>query len=227
MADVDGDGLPDLFAEFAVFDEPLNPMNLSGEPGRRVVVAVSGRSGKELWNHVIDQKPVELPAETLDRGITYLRQPGGPLVAVVDGSKWIGLEPATGRPQGPAIDLGFAPAQPVQYTDLDGDGTLEILALKPWEGSFPLTAPTLVAFSMATGKRLWIDRLMAYFNPQEGVPAREWPLAADLDGDGCAEVVVPDVGSLPPRNFTGYGGVRLLDGRNGQTQLGSAHSGPV
>jgi outer membrane protein assembly factor BamB len=230
VADVDGNGLPDLIAEFAVFDDPLNLMNLSGEPGgtegkaeailsgRRVVVAVSGRSGKELWNHVIDQKPVSLPGETFDRGITDLRQPSGWLMAVVDGSKWIGLDPATGRPKGPAIDLGFTPVQPVQYAELDGDGTMEILALEPGQGREPFAAPTLAAVSTATGKRLWIEKLLAHFKPQEGVPAREWLLAADLDGDGRAEVVVPDIGSLPPRNLSLYGGVRLLDGRNGQTR---------
>ena len=205
-ADVDRDGLPDLIAEFAVFDDPLNLMNSAGGPGgtdvkaetllsaRRIVVAVSGRSGKELWNHVIDQKPVDLPGETFDRGITDLRQPSGRLMAVVDGSKWIGLDPATGGPKGPAIDLGFTPVQPVQYAELDGDGTMEILALEPGQGREPFAAPTLAAVSTATGKRLWVEKLMTYFRPQEGVPAREWPLAADLDGDGRAEVVVPDIG---------------------------------
>ena len=218
VADVDGNGLPDLIAEFAVFDDPLNPMKPSGEPGRRVVVAVSGRSGKELWNHVIDQKPVALPAETLDRGITYLRQPAGPLVAVVDGSKWIGLDPATGRPKGPAIDLGFTPVQAVQHADLDGDGTMEILALEPGKGGEPLATPILTAFSTTTGKRLWAEKLMARFMPQNGVRARGWLLAADVDGDGRAEVVVPDMSTRLPRDPWFYGGVRMLDGATGQTR---------
>ena len=75
---------------------------------------------------------------------------------------------------------------------------MEILALEAGQGRQPLATPTLVAFSTATGKRLWVEKLMAYFRPQEGGPASKWPLAADLDGDGCAEVVVPDRGSLPP-----------------------------
>ena len=65
-----------------------------------------------------------------DHGITYVSQPKRPFVAVVDGSKWIGLDPATGRPRGPSIELGFAPIQPIQYADLDGDGSAEILALE-------------------------------------------------------------------------------------------------
>jgi hypothetical protein len=229
-ADADGDGLPDLIAEFAVFDDPKSLMSRSGEtgatdakpetvlPGRRVVAAVSGLSGKELWNHVIDRKPVDLPREALERGITYLSHASGRLVALVYGSTWIGLDAATGRPKGPAIDLGFTPVQPVQHADLDGDGTMEVLALEPGKGGEPVTAPTLAAFSTATGKRLWAIKLMAYFRPQDGVPAREWPLAADFDGDGRAEVVVPDLGALPPRNTTLYGGVRMLDGRTGETR---------
>ncbi len=94
-------------------------------------MAVSGRSGKQLWNYLIDRKPTDLPSETFDHGITYVSQAERPFVAVVDGSKWIGLDPATGRPRGPSIELGFAPVQPIQYADLDGDGSAEILALEP------------------------------------------------------------------------------------------------
>ena len=96
-----------------------------------MVVAVSGRSGKPLWNYLIDRKPTDLPAEALDHGISYISQAKGSFVAVIDGSKWIGLDPATGRLRGPSIDLGFAPVQPIQYADLDGDGSAEILALEP------------------------------------------------------------------------------------------------
>ena len=229
-ADVDGDGLPDLIAEFAVFDDPENLMSRPGEPGatnvkaetifpgRRVVVAVSGGSGAELWSYVIDQKPVDLPAEAFDRGMIYLQQTTGPLVAVVDGSQWISLDPATGHPKGPAIDLGFTPARALQYADLDGDGALEILALEAGKGRQPFLEPTLAAFSTATGKRLWAEKLTASFRPQDGVRAGEWLLAADVDGDGRAEVVVPDVGALPPRKGARYGGVRMIDGPTGQTR---------
>ncbi len=92
------------------------------------------------------------------------------------------------------------------------------LRSSPTKGAYPLTDPTLAAFSIATGKRLWAEKLMAFFRPQVGVAAREWILAADFDGDGCAEVVVPDVGALPPRNLGLYGGVHLLDGRTGKTR---------
>jgi outer membrane protein assembly factor BamB len=228
--DVDGDGTTDLVAEFAVLDDPKGLLSAPGTPsassgaaetilsGRRVVVAVSGRSGKPLWNYLIDRKPTDLPRASFDHGITYVSQPKRPFVALVADSKWIGLDQATGRQQGPTIDLGFAPVLPVEHVDLDGDGAAEILALEAGQGRQPLATPTLVAFSTSTGKRLWVEKLMASFTPQEGGPASKWPLAADLDGDGCAEVVIPDQGSLPPRNVDLYGGIRVLGGRTGQTR---------
>ena len=104
--------------------------------GRRIVVAVSGRSGKELWNYAIDHQPTDLRLRRFDHGINYVFQPKGPFVAVVDGSKWIGLDPATGRVTTPALELGFTPVGPIQYADLDGDGVMEVLALEPSKGSF-------------------------------------------------------------------------------------------
>ena len=115
--DVDGDGTMDLIAEFAVFDDPAAlvtkpSQNMGwGAPtqriltGRRIVVAVSGRSGKELWNYAIDRKLADLPSESFDHGIKYVFQPKRPFVALVDGSKWIGLDPATGRLLGPCDRL--------------------------------------------------------------------------------------------------------------------------
>src|SRR5262249_23934461 len=152
VTDVDGDGAADLIAEFVILDDPEGLIRRPREPAgrneeaetvlaaRRMVVAVSGRSGKPLWDDLIDRKPTELPAEPLDHGISYTSQAKSSFVAVIDGSKWIGLDPATGRPRGRSIDLGFAPILPIQYADLDGDGSAEILALGPNMNFEPLTA---------------------------------------------------------------------------------------
>ena len=51
------------------------------------------------------------------------------------------------------------------------------------------------------------------------VPVRDWPLAADLDGDGRAEIVVPprhNPDTLGPRGWPRYGGIRMLDGATGE-----------
>ena len=227
MADVDGDGAPDLIAEFALFDDPkgLNAeVDLTQRrgvrdeiviDGQRVVVAVSGRSGKELWNYAVDHQPAAMRPDAFDNGIQFVHGPNGPVVVVVAGSKWIGLDPATGRARRPPIELGFEPVQPIQHVDLDGDGTIEILALEPGKGGFePLTDPTLIALSMATGQRLWTNKPMPFFRPMPAVRMRDWPLAADLDGDGRCEIVVPHVDRLDWRGGS-YGGIRMLDGVTG------------
>lgn len=176
MADVDGDGSTDLIAEFAVFDDPkgLNAevdlterRGVGNEiviDGQRVVVAMSGRSGKEIWNYPVDHKAIAMRPDAFDHGIQHVRGPNGPLVVVVAGTKWVGLDAATGRVRRPPIELGSAPALPVQHVDLDGDGTIEILVLEPSKGGFePLTDPTMIAFSMATGQRLWTNKPMPFF----------------------------------------------------------------
>jgi tRNA A-37 threonylcarbamoyl transferase component Bud32 len=226
--DVDRDGITDLVAEFVVLDDPqglVTPpvawpgLGMAAEKtfaARRVVAAVSGRSGKELWSNLIDQKPTDLTHESFNHGITYVSQPNRPLVAVVNGTKWIGLDPATGRARGPAIDLGFEPVPSIQHVDLDGDGTVEILVLEAGKGGEPLTAPTLAAFSTATSRRLWVRELWTVYRPMPAPPVRDWPLAVDLDGDGRAEIVIPHREVLGPRRWPMYGGIRMLDGATGE-----------
>jgi tRNA A-37 threonylcarbamoyl transferase component Bud32/outer membrane protein assembly factor BamB len=232
--EVDGDGTMDLIAEFAVFDDPAALVTKPSQnigwrtptqrilTGRRIVVAVSGRSGKELWNYAIDRKLAELPSESFDHGIEYVSQPKRPFVALVDGSKWIGLDPATGRVTTPSLDLGFTPVGPIQFADLDGDGVMEVLALERGKSPGPesLINPTLAAFSTARGKRLWARKLDAWYRPKPAVAVRDWPLAADLDNDGRVEIVVPDhvdnPDTLGPYGWPRYGGIRLLDGATGE-----------
>ena len=233
--DVDGDGTTDLIAEFAVFDDPAGlvtqPSQNGGTgyadrdeslAGRRIVVAVSGRSGKELWNYVIDQKPADLPSESFDHGITYVSQPKRPFVALVDGSKWIGLDPATGRVTSsgdrPGLHAGWAnPVCGPRRRRRHGSS-----CTRARQGSCqePLIDPTLAAFSTARGKRLWAKKLDAWYRPKPAVPVRDWPLAADLDNDGRAEIVVPDhvhnPDTLGPLGWPRYGGIRMLDGATGE-----------
>ena len=71
-------------------------------------------------------------------------------VAITDGTKWTGLDPATGRPKFGPLELGFVPIRPVQHADLNGDGEPEILAVGMSESQ-----PTLAAFDYKTGRTLW------------------------------------------------------------------------
>ncbi len=250
-ADVDGDGTVDVIAVFASFDDPQAIAARRDDPtgtgatlvptastaGRRVVTAVSGRSGKWLWNHLLDRASRDRVHERLsDRGPAVLSNRGGLTVSVASGFQWVGLDATTGRPRAGPIDLGFEPIRPLQYADLDGDGTPEMLSLGP----IPTQGEFLAAFSTTTGAKLWSKPVQSEYNFQfarvpahwsepvqgdtqpwlygltaPGVPA-EWPVVADLDGDGRAEVVLGYCGPKWP--FGDQGGVEMLDGTTGRTR---------
>jgi serine/threonine protein kinase len=240
--EIDGDGVSDLLALFFVFDDPTGTAFSFGvdgsvlhfeklQPGRRVIAAISGRTGRALWSRTLDSTTMSrpwlwdrlnrwsatpLPFDAVDSEIAVVPGRKGPIIAQVVGSQWTELDPTTGQTRGQPIEFGFVPGRPVQYADLDGDGAPEMLALGPSKAGY--SEPPLVAVSFATGQRLWAERVTGYHTPQAAIPAREWPLVEDLDGDGRAEVVIPDFGALPPRNFANYEGLRLLDGATGQTR---------
>ena len=234
VAGVDGDGIADLIAEFAILDDPMGLVTQPDTPARRganaerilsarrTVFAVSGRSGKELWHRQLDREPVDLNQESLAHGVDYARQPKGPFVAVASGQSQVSLDPATGQVNSPALDLGFTPVGPVQLADLDGDGVMEVLALEQSKNPVaePLINPTLTAFSTARRERLWARKLDAWYLPKPAVAMRDWPMATDLDNDGCAEIVVPDYAHTPdtlgPLGWPRYSGIRMLDGATGE-----------
>ena len=132
------------------------------------------------------------------------------VVAYLDGTHWLQLDPATGRPRGQPLDLGFLPARPLQYADLDSDGEPEILALDQ-SAAFA----SVVAFATGTGRKIWEVPLKTKFEALFGQgPPPDWPLVVDLDGDGRSEIAVPVVGPMSPGD--GYRGVQLIDGASGR-----------
>jgi FG-GAP-like repeat len=209
IADVNGDGTADLIATFLLFERPINEQ-------RRVVVAISGRSGEWLWTFAIDKTPIKVPEASKHRPAVVVQGRQSGLVAYVDGSEWMGLDPATGKMRAGPIDLGFVPVTPVQYADLDGDGEPEVLALGPG----PVAGQReLRAFSIKGGREIWRAAVDAAYEDEHaglGVPPRDRPLIADLDEDGRPEIVVADAGALPPSE--GFRGVRMIDGPTGATR---------
>ena len=234
MMDVDHDGAADIIATVRFGESAEEAKRRIAETGddpsktetrffRRVVMAISGRSGTRLWSYAIDREftvPLEKireakpPAELVQAGRTRL-------IAVLEDEKWLGLDPATGRVKAGPIDLGFAPIRQVPHADLDGDGEPEVLTLG--SDSAGVLQNTLFAYSIKTGRELWakeigsayhvgtVDAFEKRFKRRPIFPA--CLLIADLDGDGRPEIVVADTAAMPP--LAGSRGVRLLDGATG------------
>jgi hypothetical protein len=74
--------------------------------------------------------------------------------------------------------------------------------------------PSLTAFSIEAGRPLWSTTIhVGYDRAADAGIVPVWPMVADLDGDGRAEVAVPDASG--PALKDGYRGARLLDGATG------------
>ena len=234
--DVDGDGTMDLIAEFAVFDDPrrarhqadpewtgwrsANPTNSHRPAHCRGRVGPVGKGALALRDRPESSRTFRVRALTM-ASCTFPSR-NGRSWPLVDGSKWIGLDPATGRVTTPAIDLGFTP---VRSNPVRGPRRrrrhgefLRSSAARLLSGA--LDVPTLAAFSTAHGTAAVGQDADAWYRPKPAVPVRDWPLAADLDGDGRAEIVIPDhvhnPDTLGPLGWPRYGGIRMLDGATGE-----------
>lgn len=154
---------------------------------------------------------------------------GQPRVVIVAGRHIAWLAPATGEVV-EETTLDARPGRPGKWADLDADGTLDFLfaeKVSP-QGATPgivtFDKTRLVAWSGQRRQRLWSADLPAFFPWRETwtTPLPDWPLVADLDGDGSAEVISPDGSS----SFAGtttfvevpWGEIAVRDGRTGETR---------
>lgn len=219
--DVDHDGTPDLIATKLFQESQAEIARRTGKPAtsrsgplvQRVVQAISGRTGRWLWSFSVDPAFTTIKAQFWDKPAAVVHGRRSSIVAILDGTRWLALEPSTGRPKGNPVDLGFEPVRPLQYADLDGDGEPEIVALGPGSMS---KQQSLVGFSSASGRPLWNAAVAAAYSSQSLPFLAEWPWLMDLDGDGRTEVVVPDAGPMPPT--AGFRGMKMIDGISGQTR---------
>ncbi len=179
-----------------------------------MIQGISGRTGRMLWSHPVDPTFTRFAFPAWNRSATIVPGRKPSMLTYIDGAQWMSLDPATGKPRGTPIDLGFVPIGPIRYADLDGDGAPEILAMGPGQAG---NQQTLAAFATGTGQQLWSAPVtVKYENPFDQSMQADWPLVVDLDGDGRSEIVVPDSGPMPPGD--GYRGVRMLDGPSGRTR---------
>jgi hypothetical protein len=161
--------------------------------------------------------PVPYPA-------VAVRLDGRDVLAVSAGTRLVTLDPRDGRPLAPAQDLGVWPIRAPQFADLDGDGRPDVLLLgpspdaQPAEAMFGMSFPpdddrlTLTARTLDTGRPLWRETLRAYWGWNWFQEPFEWPLVADLAGDGRPAVIVPT------GDFAGdskWSGVEVRDGATG------------
>jgi outer membrane protein assembly factor BamB/tRNA A-37 threonylcarbamoyl transferase component Bud32 len=144
------------------------------------------------------------------------------LTVFMAGTRLVGLDARTGE-KAWVYDVVFLPARPPQFADLDGDGMPEALLVRsqPPSGQCPLGTSDLVTLSLQTGKQLWQASVEAewgaYVALLQDKPA-DWPILADLDGDGRAEVIVPHGRPILSRfwNQSHIAGIAVLDGVTGQ-----------
>ncbi len=105
VADCDRDGTPDLIATVVVVepapqakDESQSAAPAAGaNPCRRIIMAVSGRTGGWLWSNALEKTFAEIPSHFWNRPrLVHGRQSA--IVAVEDDTRWhSSLDPATGR----------------------------------------------------------------------------------------------------------------------------------
>ncbi len=238
MLDVDRDGTRDVCVTF-VYEEPMPAVkkykqSSQGFDGwervrrRSKLVALSGRTGRCLWTHLMEADFVETTREREIRPAELVRGRRTAVLSVMADNKWVGLDPATGHVQAGPVEV-FTSTRLVGHADLDGDGEPEMVMTEAGPGS---RQATLRVWSTHTGeaREAWSQTIDARFDSSElrwpGDPPTappSCPLVVDLDGDGRSEIVVTDAGLMPP--LSGYRGVRLLDGRNGATRWRCAAGG--
>jgi tRNA A-37 threonylcarbamoyl transferase component Bud32/outer membrane protein assembly factor BamB len=189
--DVNRDGTNDVVALLRLSPEMDGPL---------VAVALCGRTGQVLWRR--DLRPEwlnrsKVPTYSLvEPDLRVIRSGGRSVVAFVFGDHLIGIDGESGEFAWPPRKLDHLPVHPPQFADLAGDGEEELLLLHE---DTPCQL-TLTVLEPRTGTVRWERTWPGLPEPFTGdwrqnatVYRPDWPLVADLDGDGRPEIVVQEL----------------------------------
>jgi outer membrane protein assembly factor BamB/tRNA A-37 threonylcarbamoyl transferase component Bud32 len=211
VEDVDGDGKPDVIATFGeVYQKGPPPW----------VEAISGRTGRLIWRYVFD-RDIKAPVSKEDnwRDTRYstlvLREDGQRILVVLAGRCLVGLDLQTGKEAWPVRELDFEPLATPVIADLTGDGRPALLLLKSATKQLIGGDLRVIALSLS-GRPLWEHPMSPTSQSSSRIPELEWPVVADLDGDGKPEVIIPYHNARLEKN--GWVGIEVLEGATGQSR---------
>lgn len=206
LPDTDDDGVVDL------------AVMMASTWGNTWMQAISGRTGESLWQRALEPDWFRPPSWS--NRVQYF----APVLAACADRSWLALAAGTrllvldskdGSVRN-VEDLRGTAVQSLRVADLTGDGTHEVLLLVE-RGPQQLF---LMAFGREPCRRLWEWPVDATFEPYAAAGELAWPLVADLDRDGSAEIVVPSRRSTGSDEAAGerqFGdGLEVRSGRDGK-----------
>jgi outer membrane protein assembly factor BamB len=183
--------------------------------GNKWVEGIDAATGKRAWSFACPNErnsgeSTPTPAEVVSVG-------GQSLVLCQSGTRLLQRDAATGKPSGPDLPLGNAPAPP-HAAALDG-GRAAVWALRNDAGA----GPVLTSFALPSGEKLW-ERSWEYVEPVKynleeitntDTARPDGPLVAALAKDGPPSVVVT---ALRRAGSETWAAVECLDGSNGEVR---------
>jgi outer membrane protein assembly factor BamB len=199
VADVNGDGVPDVIALFR-----------SGMPlelGPAWIQAVSGRDGTSLWHRELPW-PHRAEGREFPYAMKVLNAGNKRIVVAAVGRLLLSLDLQTGEIVQPELDLGSSTHR-VQLVDLGGKGEPDALLVEKG----PLHELTLEAIALTTRRPLWSVPLRTHdraWSEQSLIP--QAPVVAPLNVKGKTQVILFHRHSAT----NPWSEVEVVDGRTGQ-----------
>ena len=182
IEDVDGDGTPDVIATMVFKEFEAEAERRLGTPTgdrtdflvRRMVQAISGRSGRWIWTYPIDPTYANPTIQFGDKPAVLTRGRRSSAVAVPDGTRgWRWTRRPAGRT--PARSTWASSRSAPSSTPTSTATASPRSSLGPGPGP---KQQSLAAFSTATGRPLWTATVAAiYPSPFSGVAAKRMALA--------------------------------------------------